>query len=237
MGDRDKYLEEEYLHFILSPSDLFDIFKIKSRIFNTLFPICNICIYNQYSVSLENGSEKQTSFRLTTTKINHAFLDLLSDEDSQIQFTPLILSHIRTLSLELNNETVDKKLVYRLSQNFLKQKETMLSEQYDPTIVTNFLWLLQTYAHNLKDSPYFLEEITDYLAMDDKSVHRERGYFFYCRLLTTAVHIFSYYPSETQHVIGKIFELCKDQNSPELEEKVVFYSRLIRCDSFYGAVR
>ena len=94
--------------------------------------------------------------------------------------------------------------------------------------------MLQTYASNMKNSPYILEEVTDYVAMDDKSVYRQRNYFFYCRLLTTAVHIFSCYPSESQHILGKIFELCKDQNNPELEEKVLFYSRLLRCDSFYG---
>ena len=110
---------------MILPNDLFGIFTIKNRIFNTLSPVCINCI-NNHSFSLDNGGKKCT-FRLNNNKINHAFSDLLNNDDSKIQFTQIILSHIRTLSLEINKETVDEKLVDQLSQNVLKQKETMLS--------------------------------------------------------------------------------------------------------------
>ena len=182
-----------------------------------------------------DSSAETTSSQLVKNKINKAFLELLNNEDSKVQFTPIILSHIRTLSLEVNRETIDRLLVNQLNQNFIKQKETILSEQTDSTIVANFLWLLQTHGRNVEDSPYILEEITDYVAMEeDNSVYRQRDCFFYTNLLTTGVHIFSFYPSETQHILGKIFELCKSRNNLELEEKVVFYSKLLRCESFYS---
>ena len=110
----------------------------------------------------------------------------------------------------------------------------MFQQKSDDLItVTNLLWLLQTYGCEIEDSPYILEEITDYVEVDDKLINHKSSYFFYCRLLTTGVHIFSCYPSESQHILGKVFELCKGQNNPELDEKVVVYSKLLQCDSFY----
>jgi len=159
---------------------------------------------------------------------------MLNDTDLQTHLTTLILSHIRTLSIDSDNEPDDMKLIDQLCQNFLKEKEIIMQEgDYESLIVTNFLWLLHSYANKIKESPYILEEVVDYVVEKKKYVQDKDNYFLCSRLLTTTVHIFSLYPSETQHILGKIFEFCKNQNNPELDEKVVFYSKLLRCDTFY----
>ena len=167
-------------------------------------------------------------------KIIHAFVDMLNEDDSKSQFTKLILFHIRTLPLHLIEGTMDKKLVNHLCKNFLQEKEkTMQEEPHESTVVTNFLWMLHSNVRSIKESPYIIEEIIDYMQMRNKSVPQKLNYFLCCRLLTTCIQIFSCYPPETQHILGKVFELCKNQNDPQIDEKVVFYSKLLRCDSFY----
>ena len=191
-------------------------------------------MWDGHASSLDNTKEKH-SIPQTKNKITKTFEKILRGEESnQQQFTTLILSHIRTLPLDLRHQMVDRSLVKQLCKNFLKYKDAMFQQKSDDLItVTNFLWLLQTYGCEIEDSPYIFEEITDYVEVDDKLINHKSSYFFYCRLLTTGVHIFSCYPSESQHILGKVFELCKGQNNPELEEKVVVYSKLLQCDSFY----
>ena len=159
---------------------------------------------------------------------------MLNDTDLKTQFTRLILCHIRTLSIDLEKESGDMKLIDQLCQNFLKEKEMIMQEGKDESLIlTNFLWLLHSHANKIKESPYILEEVIDYVEEKKKYVQEKDNYFLCSRLLITTVHIFSFYPSETQHIVGKIFEFCKNQNNPELDEKVIFYSKLLRCDSFY----
>jgi len=181
-----------------------------------------------------DNTTEQHSLSGTKNKIIHTFIKMLNDTDLQTHLTTLILSHIRTLSIDSDNEPDDMKLIDQLCQNFLKEKEIIMQEgDYESLIVTNFLWLLHSYANKIKESPYILEEVVDYVVEKKKYVQDKDNYFLCSRLLTTTVHIFSLYPSETQHILGKIFEFCKNQNNPELDEKVVFYSKLLRCDTFY----
>ena len=146
----------------------------------------------------------------------------------------MILSHIRSLPLELDKRDVDCKLVDKLCRNFLGEKDTLLPANKEPIVAINFFWLLQTHCNHISDSPYILEEVVDYAITNSHSTNSQRKYPFYCRLLASSIQVFLHYPSETQHVLGKSFELCKQQKNPELDEKIVFYSRLLQCDSFYG---
>ena len=183
--------------------------------------------------SVHNATE-QPSLSATRNKIIHTFVKMLNDTDLKTQLTRLILSHIRTLSIDLDKEPGDMKLIDQLCQNFLKEKEIIMQEgNYESFILTNFLWLLHSHANKIKEAPYILEEVVDYVEDKKKYVQQKHNYFLCSRLLITTVHIFSLYPSETQHILGKIFEFCKNQNNSELDEKVVFYSKLLRCDSFY----
>ena len=188
----------------------------------------------------------------------------MSDDDEQLktQLTKLILIHIRSLPLDLNDKecvenNCDRKLIDQLCKIFLKEKEVLLvqnqlyhhyhyhKDEDDATeantnmaqVVTNFFWLLHSYADEINDCPYLLEEIVDFLHQNEQNNQDkrkpERNYSFLSRLLTTSVKCFQFYPAATQHTLGKVFEICKKQNNPELDEKVVFYSKLLQCDSFY----
>ena len=70
--------------------------------------------------SVDNTTE-QHSLSGTKNKIIHTFIKMLNDTDLQTHLTTLILSHIRTLSIDSDNEPDDMKLIDQLCQNFLKE--------------------------------------------------------------------------------------------------------------------
>ena len=185
---------------------------------------------------------------------------MTTDDDTELktELTKLIFINIRSLPQDPAMEesktdtNTDKKLNDQLCVNFLNEKETILQqglfhfnhqkddddfETNNVVVVINFFWLLHTYANKIKDCPYILEEVVDLIAMSESNKNNKRkGYksnTIFSRLLITSVKCLQFYPAECQHILGKVFELCKNQNDPELDEKVVFYAKLLQCDSFY----
>ena len=205
--------------------------------------------------------EKQNPSSTITNKIVQTFVKILSSDDDielKTEVTKLILIHIRSMPLDPDesefktNSDSDKKLVDQLCRNFLKEKETMLHqdilhnhhqkdddafESDNLVVVINFFWLLHSYANKIEDCPYILEEVVDLLAMSESNHGIKRkgdnSNTILSRLLTTSVKCFQFYPAECQHILGKVLELCKNRNNPELDEKVVFYAKLLQCNSFY----
>ena len=230
--------------------EFYPVFTISPKKFTFSYDCC---------FNFRQGEQKPSSNIIN--KINQTFVKIMtSDDDTEFktEMTKLILIHIRNLPIdfdEIESKTDfdnDKKLVDQLCRNFLKEKETMLHQdifhnhhQKDDddletdnwVIVINFFWLLHTYANKIKDCPYILEEVVDLLVMSDSNQGTKRKSdntnTILSRLLTTSVKCFQFYPAECQHILGKVFELCKKQNNPDLDEKVIFYSKLLQCDSFY----
>ena len=163
----------------------------------------------------------------------NALVNISKDDESKTRFTNLIILNIRELPLNLIDKSEDKKLIDQICQNFMEASRDIAYEQFDWVAMSNFLWLIQSYADKIHDSPYILEEIIDHFQKRNATENQKKEqYMFFCSLLSSSIRIFTFYPSETQHILGKVFELCKNQNSTELEEKVVFYSKLLQCDTY-----
>ena len=216
--------------------------------------ICQLAFLSTKSTSDDNC-------RMGNKIIQNFAKILISDDDGVLKshMTKLILINMRSLPLNPKDQKSDedrncnKKLLDILCKNFLNEKQTFLhnhifhhqhlkdgddTEAENVNVVINFLWMLHTYTNKIEDCPYILEEVVDFIEMNEanQQIKRkgERNHSVLSRLLVTSVKCFQVYPAETQHILGKVFELCKNQNSPELEEKVVFYGKLLQCDSFYS---
>ena len=175
----------------------------------------------------------KTPADVTKEKIMNALVNISKDDESKTRFTNLIILNIRELPLNLIDKSEDKKLIDQICQNFMEASRDLAYEQYDWVAMSNLLWLIQSYADKIHDSPYILEEIIDHFQKKNATANQNKEqYMFFCSLLSSGIRIFTFYPSETQHILGKVFELCKNQNSTELEEKVVFYSKLLQCDTY-----
>merc|ERR1711974_267157 len=137
-----------------------------------------------------SNDNKEVPDQLAAQKIDQTFLDLLSKEESKLRFTQMILSHIRSLPLELGKRDVDCKLVDKLCRNFLGEKDTLLPANKESIAAINFFWLLQTHCNHISDSPYILEEVVDYVITNSHSTNSQRKYPFYCRLLASTIQVF-----------------------------------------------
>ena len=79
--------------------------------------------------------------------------------------------------------------------------------------------ILYIFCHHIDipNSPYILEKILETLTEDELKSHGQL-------LLLTGVKVFAKSPADSQHILGRIFEICA-QNG--MEEKVGFYGKLL----------
>ena len=79
--------------------------------------------------------------------------------------------------------------------------------------------ILYIFCHHIdiRNSPYILEKILETLTEDELKSHGQL-------LLLTGVKVFAKSPADSQHILGRIFEICA-QNG--MEEKVGFYGKLL----------
>ena len=135
---------------------------------------------------------------------------------------PILLKNARIVPnhLESKNDIMQKMCEYALANGHCSfndgQNET----------TTNFfsaiIWTLSTMGDQMPKSPYILEKLLD-LAPVELVINSEL-------LLLAGVKVFLHSPAETQHILGRIFQLCLTHNDADdhVKDKVRFYAQLLR---------
>ena len=87
----------------------------------------------------------------------------------------------------------------------------------------NILWILCHHGSVIKTSPYLLEKALEIFPEETLKNHLDL-------LLITGVKIFLQSPAESQHILGKIFQLGHQQvgTSADVSQKLTFYGKLLQ---------
>ena len=114
------------------------------------------------------------------------YSNISKDDESKTRFTNLIILNIRELPLNLIEKSEDKKLIDLICQNFMEaHTRDPAQEQFDWVAMSNFLWLIQSYADKIHDSPYILEEIIDHFQKRNTTANQNKEqYMFFFSLLS-----------------------------------------------------
>ena len=155
----------------------------------------------QFSPKVNSQVLKGLLFNKNQTVVNQELLKLL--ETSPEQIVPLVVQNARNLPNNFDAQICQK--VCGNSFAFCDNSE-----------LKNILYIL---CHHLdiQSSPYILEKLLDTLTEDELKEQSQL-------LLLTGVKVFAKSPAESQHILGRIFEICA-QNG--MEEKVEFYGKLL----------
>ena len=134
---------------------------------------------------------------------------------------PIMLKNARIVPnhLESKNEIMQKMCEYALANGHCT------SFNYDDvrrneTTFSAIIWTLSTIGDQMPKSPYILERLLD-LAPVELVINSEL-------LLLAGVKVFLHSPAETQHILGRIFQLCLTHNDDHVKDKVRFYAQLLR---------
>jgi hypothetical protein len=87
--------------------------------------------------------------------------------------------------------------------------------------LNNILWIICHHGHLIETSPYILEHI---IGSASHEVLKDNLQL----LLLTGVKVFLKSPAESQHVLGCIFRTCNEVGTPDMVDKVAFYSNLLQ---------
>ena len=137
---------------------------------------------------------------------------------------PIMLKNARIVPnhLESKNEIMQKMCEYALANGHC----TSFNDDNDDLRKPNentfsaIIWTLSTMADQMPKSAYILEKLLD-LAPVELVINSEL-------LLLAGVKVFLHSPAETQHILGRIFQLCLTHNDDHVKDKVRFYAQLLR---------
>ena len=137
---------------------------------------------------------------------------------------PIMLKNARIVPnhLESKNEIMQKMCEYALANGHC----TSFNDENDEVRKSNentfsaIIWTLSTMADQMPKSAYILEKLLD-LAPVELVINSEL-------LLLAGVKVFLHSPAETQHILGRIFQLCLTHNDDHVKDKVRFYAQLLR---------
>ncbi len=135
--------------------------------------------------------------------VTDSLLDVLKTNPEEM--TPVFLKNVKLLP----EKVLPDLSIYSITHS------VDLQEDFYP-----ILWSLNNHVSSIPKSPYILEKLLD-LSSDDC----QRQFLDF--LLITGIKVFLKYPPESQHVLGRIFDLCHKENSAGMSAKLQFYSKVL----------
>ena len=136
---------------------------------------------------------------------------------------PIMLKNARIVPnhLESKNEIMQKMCEYALANGHCTSfNDDIDVRKPNETTFSAIIWTLSTMADQMPKSAYILEKLLD-LAPVELVINSEL-------LLLAGVKVFLHSPAETQHILGRIFQLCLTHNDDHVKDKVRFYAQLLR---------
>ena len=135
---------------------------------------------------------------------------------------PIMLKNARIVPnhLESKNEIMQKMCEYALASGHCTSFNDDEVRNRNENTFSAIIWTLSTMADQMPKSAYILEKLLD-LAPVELVINSEL-------LLLAGVKVFLHSPAETQHILGRIFQLCLTHNDDHVKDKVRFYAQLLR---------
>jgi len=173
--------------------------------------LCHQLTQSQFNSDVKSGILKAL-FRLPKAE-EILGSELLRWIDSSPELTvPILVKNARIVPnhLESKCEVMQKMCEYALTYCSLNDEETVCA----------ILWTL---CHNVKmiSGPYILEKLLD--TIPTQTVIKSE------LLLLTGVKVFLNSPAESQHILGRIFQLYhQNGNNHDHQQKILFYTHLLK---------